>query len=69
MKLKFECKTKEERAAAEHFISWLCGQGEQDYWQWMETREGEEDGNITITNFKYDYKNNSAECELGRLEE
>lgn len=41
--------------AAEHFQSWLCGQGEQDYWMWMECREQEEDGNITALNFDYDF--------------
>lgn len=39
--------------AAQHFAKWLCGQGEQDYWIWMECRECEEDGNITATTFKY----------------
>lgn len=39
--------------AAEHFITWLCEAGEQDYWQWMEHREDEEDGNITALEFDY----------------
>lgn len=39
--------------ALEHFASWLCESGEQEYWQWMETRESEEDGNITATEFDY----------------
>jgi hypothetical protein len=39
--------------AAIHFASWLCGAGEQDYWQWMECREDEEDGDITATSFHY----------------
>ncbi len=38
---------------AEHFISWLCGSGEQQYWQWMECREEDEDGDITVTDFDY----------------
>lgn len=33
--------------AAYHFGSWLCGSGEQNYWQWMEYREEEEEGDIT----------------------
>jgi len=41
------------KKAAEHFASWLCGAGEQDYWQWMECREEEEDGDITATSFHY----------------
>lgn len=32
--------------AAEHFLSWLCGQGEQDYWNWMACREEEEQGQV-----------------------
>ncbi len=39
--------------AAEHFATWLCEQGEQDYWNWMECREQEEDGDITVTRFCY----------------
>jgi hypothetical protein len=40
-------------AAAHHFASWLCGAGEQDYWQWMECREQDEDGDITAVDFDY----------------
>lgn len=39
--------------AAEHFASWLCGSGEQQYWDWMESRETEEDGDITALRFHY----------------
>ena len=39
--------------AAEHFGTWLCEQGEQNYWLWMEYREKEEKGDITATNFIY----------------
>ena len=39
--------------ALKHFASWLCGAGEQDYWQWMEYREQEEDGDITAVKFNY----------------
>jgi hypothetical protein len=39
--------------AAEHFISWLCGSGEQHYWDWMLCREDEEDGDITAVRFDY----------------
>lgn len=38
--------------AAYHFALWLCEQGEQDYWMWMDERETEEEGPITAT-FKY----------------
>jgi hypothetical protein len=40
--------------AMHHFASWLCGSGEQEYWQWMECREeDEEDGDITALEFHY----------------
>lgn len=39
--------------ALEHFAHWLCGQGEQDYWQWMEYREQEDEGDITVVKFDY----------------
>lgn len=39
--------------AADHFSTWLCESGEQSYWDWMECREQEEDGDITAINFHY----------------
>ena len=39
--------------ALKHFAHWLCGQGEQDYWIWMEEREQEEKGDITACRFEY----------------
>lgn len=39
--------------AAGHFASWFCGQGEQSYWDWMEYREEEEEGDITAVSFHY----------------
>ena len=39
--------------AADHFAGWLCGAGEQDYWDWMAYREREESGDITAVNFNY----------------
>lgn len=39
--------------ALRHFALWLCESGEQEYWQWMETRETEEDGNITAVELDY----------------
>ncbi len=44
---KIEFETTE---AAKEFFTWLCEQGEQDYWQWMEC--GDEGGNLTVT---FDY--------------
>lgn len=40
-------------AAAKHFALWLCESGEQSYWDWMEYREDEEEGDITATRFHY----------------
>jgi len=40
-------------AAAAHFALWLCEGGEQDYWDWMEYREREEEGDITAIEFDY----------------
>lgn len=40
--------------AVDHFLTWLCESGEQQYWNWMEIREEEEpSGDITITDFDY----------------
>jgi hypothetical protein len=63
--------------AAEHFISWLCESGEQSYWQWMDYRETEEDGNITVLDFDYWGRTKSGKnfgksdiiCSCGRLDE
>ena len=43
----------ENERAANHFKVWLCEQGEQDYWTWMECRESEEAGDITGNDFEY----------------
>lgn len=40
------------KAARKHFAEWLCEQGEQNYWTWMEYREQEEPGDITVS-FEY----------------
>lgn len=39
--------------ALNHFASWLCESGEQEYWNYMEYREEEEDGDITAVEFDY----------------
>jgi len=35
------------------FASWLCGSGEQHYWDWMRYREDEDEGDITAVEFHY----------------
>lgn len=62
---------------AEHFLSWLCDQGEQDYWEWMRCREDEEKGPITAVKFDYhggtmkgsEFGKHPIVCESGRLDE
>lgn len=41
------------RDAMLHFAEWLCNSGEQQYWNNMEYREEEEDGDITAIDFHY----------------
>ena len=47
----------DNQKALEHFAVWLCESGEQDYFQWMECRETEEEGPITVLKFKYHKEN------------
>lgn len=37
----------------ENFASWLCNQGEQDYWEYMRIKETYENGNITAVEIDY----------------
>lgn len=58
----------DNREAADHFKSWLCGSGEQQYWDWMGTREDEEpEGNITVLKFDY-WGGNTISTRCGRLD-
>ncbi len=43
----------ENPRALHHFWVWLCESGEQQYWEWMREREGDEDGDITGLSFDY----------------
>lgn len=63
-KLTFEFESQE---AANHFKHWLCGQGEQNYWLWMEYREQEESGPITGVEFNYQTGNSNIPVKCGRL--
>lgn len=40
------------KKSANHFITWLCEQGEQDYWVWMEAGDPEEDEG-EVVGFQY----------------
>lgn len=52
MKVIFNFETE---LAAEKFVEWLCGSGEQSYWEWMEIRETEEEEDMTV---QFDYWTN-----------
>jgi hypothetical protein len=55
--------------SAAHFKSWLCEQGESDYWLWMDYREEEQNGDITATNFEYHGDDpNIIKTKCGRLD-
>lgn len=54
--------------AAKHFMDWLCGSGEQEYWMWMEYREEDEDGDITALSFDYDTNKLEIKTECGRMD-
>lgn len=64
--LTFDFKTKE---AAEHFKSWLCESGEQEYWEWMRERESdlEDDEMISVVEFDYWLPDGRIDTKLGRL--
>ena len=60
------------KKARDHFASWLCESGEQEYWDWMEYHEQEEKGKISVVEFDYhgDGKflhDNTIRTTLGRL--
>lgn len=46
--IKFDSKE-----ARRHFALWLCGSGEQHYWDDMRAAEEEHGGNITAIHFGY----------------
>ena len=64
-KLTFEFENSE---SANHFKSWLCESGEQDYWNWMEYREEEESGKITGLKFDY-HRDKIVKVRCGRLDD
>lgn len=49
--------------ALEHFATWLCAQGEQQYWEWMEYREQAQGGDITVTSFHYHGEEDETKAE------
>jgi len=48
--------------ARQHFADWLCEQGEQDYWAWMEVQEQRNDGPITAVEFDYHPQDGRPRC-------
>lgn len=56
--------------AANHFKSWLCGSGEQQYWEWMECREQEDvEARDTVLEFNYHTGDSAITTESGRLDD
>lgn len=44
----------DNKECARGFAEWLCGSGEQDYWNYQQYREEDEPkGNITAIDFEY----------------
>lgn len=62
VKIKFS-----SRKAAEHFMKFLDGHGEQTYWDWMSEQEYSDSDSITAVRLNYDFKNLEINTELGRL--
>jgi hypothetical protein len=59
----------DNKEAANQFKSWLCGAGEQDYWNWMEHQEEEMDGPITGLSFNYHTGDDTIPVKCGRMED
>lgn len=59
----------ENDAAATAFAVWLCEQGEQYYWEWMERSE-EDDScpNLTALSFNYHDADGNISTKCGRLD-
>lgn len=65
-KLIFDFENEE---ALNHFKLWMCGSGEQGYWDWMEYREEEEETG-DITGLSFDYWNGKViKIKCGRMDE
>jgi hypothetical protein len=50
---------------AKDFMSWLCGSGEQMYWEDMILQEN----SVCISSFKYDFNNGIIDTNIGSLDE
>ncbi len=61
--ITIDLKSKE---AEQHFVEWFSGSGEQDYWTWMEVREGESDY-ANITALRFDCEELNITANMGRL--
>jgi hypothetical protein len=64
-KLVFEFDSQK---AASYFKYWLCGRGEQEYWDWMERSEEELDGDITGIGFDYHTGTDTIKVKCGRMD-
>jgi hypothetical protein len=52
LKIEFDNKS-----ALNHFVDWLDGSGEQDYWNWMECKEPELDPIVATFIYKHKKEN------------
>jgi len=50
-------------------MEWLSGQGEQDYWTWMDARELEDTKTkkLTVISFKPNFEDGVVHTECGRM--
>jgi hypothetical protein len=51
------------------FMDWLQNHGEEAYWEAMHEKEFEEEGDITVLQFSYDFSNHKIKTLLGRLDD
>lgn len=66
VELKFNFENEE---AARYFLEWLSEMGEQEYWEWMRSRELECDGDITVLQYNYDFDKYKVNTLIGRLDD
>jgi hypothetical protein len=61
-KVSFEFETEDQ---ADEFVSWLCGQGEQDYWTWMECNQETQEHAVSFDYHTSAFKGNSGKLKKG----
>jgi hypothetical protein len=61
-KVTFEFETDDQ---AEEFVTWLCEQGEQDYWLWMEATQERQEYMVAFDYHTSAFKGNSGKLNKG----